>query len=75
MTNSDIPNYTPDAAWDYYIIWHRCMRAKAKIEQALTLMSKQEEENTAINADCDELISHAIYELNEIQFDLEEEEK
>ncbi|MBD2197928.1 MULTISPECIES: hypothetical protein [Calothrix] len=74
MINSDIPNFTPDPAWDYYIIWHRCLRAKAKIELALAALSKQEELNLDTNESCDDLILEAIAELNQIDFEKEEDE-
>ncbi|MEA5622519.1 hypothetical protein [Nostoc sp. UHCC 0251] len=38
--NLDIPH--PDPAWDYYIEWHKLLRAKAQLEKLIEFMSKVE---------------------------------
>lgn len=47
--NSEIPH--PDPAWDYYIEWHKLVRAKAQLEKLIEHISKVEnttEETTEI---------------------------
>lgn len=47
--NNNIPH--PDPAWDYYIEWHKLVRAKAQLEKLIEYISKLEnatEEGTEI---------------------------
>ncbi|OYD93119.1 hypothetical protein CDG76_20720 [Nostoc sp. 'Peltigera membranacea cyanobiont' 210A] len=32
----------PDPAWDYYIEWHKLIRAKAQLDKLIEFMSKVE---------------------------------
>ena len=32
----------PDPAWDYYIEWHKLMRAKAQLDKLIEFISKVE---------------------------------
>ncbi|MEH2422498.1 MAG: hypothetical protein V7K48_16750 [Nostoc sp.] len=42
--NLEIPNNIsqPDPAWDYYIEWHKLIRAKAQLDKLIEFMSKVE---------------------------------
>ncbi|MEA5601056.1 hypothetical protein [Nostoc sp. UHCC 0252] len=39
--NENIP--VPDPAWDYYIEWHKLIRAKAQLEKVIEYISKVED--------------------------------
>ncbi|BAY22351.1 hypothetical protein NIES2100_21140 [Calothrix sp. NIES-2100] len=41
MSDKNLETHQPDPAWDYYLAWHSLQYVKSKIEQCLTLMSKQ----------------------------------
>ncbi|MBX9259402.1 hypothetical protein H1Q63_36720 [Desmonostoc muscorum CCALA 125] len=39
-TTNDFPQ--PDPVWDYYIEWHKLIRAKAQLEKVIEFISKVE---------------------------------
>ncbi|WP_448271907.1 hypothetical protein [Nostoc sp. DSM 114160] len=42
MNNENLEVPQPDPAWDYYIEWHKLLRAKARLEKLIEFISKCE---------------------------------
>ncbi|WP_448271580.1 hypothetical protein [Nostoc sp. DSM 114160] len=42
MNNENLEVPQPDPAWDYYIEWHKLLRAKTQLEKLIEFISKCE---------------------------------
>ena len=80
-------NYFPsDPNWDYYLAWHQLQAAKAKIDNALNLLSLEEFGDSAdqqikqqleqaldlIGKTIDNELIHALYEEDEDEENIDE---
>ncbi|MHC5740249.1 hypothetical protein [Nostoc sp.] len=58
--NLDIPQ--PDPSWDYYLTYHRLIKAKSQLNQLIKDISELE----ASSADSDELINENLFDLTSL---------
>jgi hypothetical protein len=60
--NLDIPQ--PDPAWDYYVTWHKLLKAKSQLDKLIQELSEFEEESVTQNEYFEEQLSKVLSTLN-----------
>ncbi|MEH1971091.1 hypothetical protein [Nostoc sp.] len=54
----------PDPAWDYYITWHKLLKAKSQLDELIKDVSEYEEETVTQNEYFEEQLSKILKTLN-----------
>ncbi|WP_445631576.1 hypothetical protein [Nostoc sp. DSM 114167] len=59
---SNIPE--PDPSWDYYVTWHKLLKAKSQLDKLIKDVSEYEEETVTQNEYFEEQLSKILKILN-----------